>query len=304
MFRSGFITLVGRPNVGKSTLLNRLVGRKVAIVSPRPQTTRHTIRGVRTTAHSQMIFLDTPGVHRPRNRLGVHLFQRLERSLHQADVLLLLLSADGNLGPGDRFLFHRLRQQRAHVLVVINKIDRVHPTQLLPLMDAVQKQIDVKAVVPISALHGEAMDILCGQIEALLPTGPIYYEKGQWTDQSDQQLLAELIREQVLLHTAQEVPHSVAVQVDSLVKRMSSKGQRMLWSIRATVYVERDSQKGIIIGKNGDMVRKLGELARLEMERLFSCRIYLELWVKVKRDWRQESGALRQLGLDGGKGGG
>lgn len=289
--RSGFAGLVGRPNVGKSTLLNRLIGRKVAIMSEKPQTTRHRIQGVLHLEDAQVVFLDTPGIHRPRHLLGEHMVEVALRTLRQADVLLFLVEANRFGAPGDRYILDHLREVKAPVLLLINKIDLIPRKELLPQMDSYRQQFEFAEIVPVSALKGDNLDILPGLIVKYLPEGPAYYPTDIITDQPERLLTAELIREKVLGLTSEEVPHAVAVVVEEMVPRSAE-----LTFIRATVYVEKESQKGILIGRGGQMLKNIGRLAREEIEVLLGKKVFLELWVKVKEDWRNREAVLRSLG--------
>lgn len=290
-FKSGFVALIGRPNVGKSTLMNHIVGRKVAIMSDKPQTTRNQIRGVYTDERGQIIFLDTPGIHKPKSKLGEYLVKTAQNALDEVDLVLFLVDAGEGLGPGDRYIIEHLKEIRTPVFLVINKIDQVHPDDLLPLIDQYRKLHDFAEYVPISALQGNNTSTLVRLILERLPEGPAYYPAEQVTDHPERFIVGELIREKVLLLTREEVPHSVAVIVEEMKQRENGAVY-----VRATIYTERDSQKGILIGKRGNMLKEVGRLAREEIERLFGNPVFLDLWVKVKKDWRNEEFLLRQFG--------
>src|SRR5690606_17725674 len=290
--KSGFVALIGRPNVGKSTLMNHVVGRKVAIMSDKPQTTRNRIRGIFTDERGQIVFLDTPGIHKPKSKLGEHLVQTARAALEEVDLVLLLVDAEEGMGPGDRFIIEHLKQVETPVFLVVNKIDRVHPDALLPLIDSYRRLYSFKEVVPISALQGNNTGTLVDLIFRELPEGPAYYPADQVTDSPEQFIVAELIREKVLFLTREEIPHSVAVVVEEMIPRQD----RETVYIRATIYAERPSQKGILIGKRGAMLKEVGRLAREEIERLLGNKVYLDLWVKVKKDWRNEEAYLRRFG--------
>ncbi|MBO2531433.1 GTP-binding protein Era [Planifilum fulgidum] len=290
--KSGFVALIGRPNVGKSTLMNHVVGRKVAIMSDKPQTTRNRIRGIFTDERGQIVFLDTPGIHKPKSKLGEHLVQTARAALEEVDLILLLVDAEEGMGPGDRFIIEHLKQVETPVFLVVNKIDRVHPDALLPLIDSYRRLYSFKEVVPISALQGNNTGTLVDLIFRELPEGPAYYPADQVTDSPEQFIVAELIREKVLFLTREEIPHSVAVVVEEMIPRQD----RETVYIRATIYAERPSQKGILIGKRGAMLKEVGRLAREEIERLLGNKVYLDLWVKVKKDWRNEEAYLRRFG--------
>ncbi|MDM8212332.1 GTPase Era [Enterococcus hirae] len=290
-YHSGFIAMVGRPNVGKSTLLNRIVGDKIAITSEKAQTTRNKIQGIYTTKNSQMIFIDTPGIHKPKNALGDFMVKTAFSSLNEVDAILFLVAADQKRGPGDNLIIERLKTANVPVYLVINKIDKVHPDALLPIIDDYRKQMDFAEVFPISATQGNNVDRLLTQLTALLPEGPQYYPADQLSDHPEYFIISELIREKVLELTRDEVPHSVAVVTEKIERVENEKVQ-----IRATIIVERTSQKGIIIGKGGKMLKQIGTKARLDIERLLGDKVYLELWVKVQKDWRDKKVYLQDFG--------
>jgi GTP-binding protein Era len=291
-FRSGFVALIGRPNVGKSTLMNHVVGQKVAIMSDKPQTTRNKIRGVYTSDRGQIIFLDTPGIHKPHSKLGELLVRTAKNALEEVDLVLFLIDAAEGYGPGDRFIMENLKGLKTPIFLVVNKIDQVQPDQLLPLIDQYRNQFAFAEVVPVSALQGNNTGTLIELIFQYLPEGPQYYPSDQVTDHPERFIMGELIREKVLELTREEVPHSVAVVVEEIKKRENKD----LIDVRATIYTERPSQKGILIGKKGSLLKEVGKRARIEMERLLGTQIFLELWVKVKKDWRDEEYLLRQFG--------
>ncbi|MBI4343807.1 MAG: GTPase Era [Candidatus Omnitrophica bacterium] len=290
--RSGFVGLVGRPNVGKSTMLNWFVGEKVAIVSPHPQTTRHRIAGVLHRPGAQVIFLDTPGLHKPQHALGRSMVEAAKAVLEDADVLVAVIDARG-LTPEDERVFERVQRSRRPALLAINKIDLVKKPRLLPLLDACAKLGAFGECVPVCARSGEQMERLLERLIPLLPEGPSWYEPHQHTDQRVQQRIAELIREPILLATRQEVPHAVAVRLDEL-----EEGDR-LTRINATILVEREGQKAILIGRGGLMLKRIGQEARRHIEQLLGHQVYLQLWVKVAEDWRGDERMLRELGYRG-----
>ncbi|MEW5762100.1 MAG: GTPase Era [Bacillota bacterium] len=290
-FRSGFAAIIGRPNVGKSTLLNALVGRKVAIVSDKAQTTRHRIRGVLHREDAQVVFVDTPGIHKPRHLLGRYLVEAALGTLKDVDVILLVVEPE-EAGPGDEFVLRQLADVGRPVLLVINKIDRVARPALLPLIDHWRRKFSFAEIVPVSARTGENLDRLADVLVTYLPPGPPYYPADIVSDQPEQVVLAELVREKILHLTAQEVPHSVAVTVDEVARRP----QGVVY-IRATIFTERESQKAILIGQEGRMLKRIGQLARAEIEPLLKSRVYLDLWVKVRPGWRRDEVELRRLGL-------
>jgi GTP-binding protein Era len=292
-FRSGFVAIIGRPNVGKSTLLNQMIGTKIAIMSGKPQTTRNKIQAVYTSETGQIIFIDTPGIHKPKSKLGDYMVKVAETALSEVDVILFLIEANQTLGPGDRYIMEKLSRIQTPVFLVINKIDLVHPEQLLPLIDEYRQYVHFAQVIPISALHGNNVNTLIEEIFALLPPGPQYYPADQITDHPERFIIAEFIREKVLELTREEVPHSIAVVVEEIRRKEDSNTVY----IYAAIYTERESQKGILIGKRGQMLREIGQRAREDIERLLGSKIYLELWVKVKKDWRNQEHLLRSFGF-------
>lgn len=291
-FKSGFVAIVGRPNVGKSTLMNQVIGQKIAIMSDKPQTTRNKIQGVYTSGNRQIVFLDTPGIHKPKHKLGDYMVKAAISALEEVDVVLFLADVSEGLGGGDRFIIERLKTVETPVILVLNKIDKVHPEALLPVIDEYRKLHDFAEVVPISALHGNNVGTLVEVISSYLPEGPLYYPPDQLTDHPEQFVCAELIREKILHLTREEVPHSIAVAIEDM--RADDSGTVHL---SAVIYVERESQKGIIIGKQGAMLKEVGKRAREDIERLLGSKIYLQLWVKVKKDWRNREAVLHELGF-------
>lgn len=289
-FKSGFVSIVGRPNVGKSTLVNRLVGQKVAIMSDKPQTTRHKIHSVLNRDGAQLVFMDTPGIHKPRHRLGEHMVDLALNSLEEVDVVLFLTEA-GRPGTGDRYIIEQFGRIKTPVILVLNKIDLVEKNELLPCIESFRHLYDFSEIIPVSALRGENLDILVDTVTGYLPEGPKYYPDGMVTDKPERFIMSEIIREKVLHLTSQEIPHSVAVDVEEVEKRPND-----VVAVRAVIYTERESQKGILIGKNGSMLKEVGKRAREEMEALFGSKFFLELWVKVKTDWRNKENYLKNFG--------
>lgn len=289
--KSGFVAIVGRPNVGKSTLLNRVVGQKIAIMSDKAQTTRNKIQGVYTTDDAQLIFIDTPGIHKPKHRLGDFMVETAYSALREVDVTLFMISADQKRGKGDDFIIERLRQSQTPVFLVINKIDKVHPDALLAIIEDYSSQMDFAEIVPISATEGNNFETLMKLLIDEMPEGPQYFPEDQITDHPEYFIVSELVREKVLLLTRDEVPHSVAVVVDSMKRDHNDKVH-----IQATIIVERDSQKGIVIGKGGKMLKQIGTKARLDIEHLLDDKVFLELWVKVQKDWRDKQTFLTDYG--------
>ena len=300
-FRSGFVTLVGRPNVGKSTLLNQLVGSKVAIVSDRPQTTRAAIRGVRTTPGDQIVFVDTPGIHKPRTPLGERTNQRAVATLGEVDVVCLLVEADAPIGAGDRFVAALVQQVATPKLLVVNKIDRAgKPAIVEHLATAARDLGDFDAYLPLSARTGDGIAALLGEIESRLPEGPRYYPEGVVTDQPETFVAAELVREKLLAVSRDELPHSISVSVEELEDIPDADADvdapDQILRLRADISVERDSQKGIVIGRGGRVLKDAGTAARQELEALLGVRVYLETRVRVERDWQRRAHALDRLG--------
>lgn len=294
-FKSGFVTIIGRPNVGKSTLLNRITGEKIAITSDKPQTTRNTIRSIMTDEDSQIIFIDTPGIHKPKNKLGEFMVNIAEGTMDEVEAVLFLVEADNKEpGPGDRFILEQLKNSKKPVFLVINKIDTVSKDQILPIISAYSQTMDFRAIIPISALNNEGVDIIIKEIKKVLPEGPRYYPDDQITDQPEKLIVAELIREKILKLLNEEVPHGVGVEVISFKERQNKN----MIDIRANIYCEKDSHKAIIIGKEGKMLKRIGTLAREEAERILGAKVFLELWVKVKSDWRNDNSVLRILGYN------
>ncbi|RAK22429.1 GTP-binding protein Era [Anoxybacillus vitaminiphilus] len=292
-YKSGFVSIIGRPNVGKSTFLNRVIGQKIAIMSDKPQTTRNKIQGVYTTNDAQIIFIDTPGIHKPKHKLGDFMMKVAENALKEVDLILFMINAEEGFGRGDAFIIERLKKINTPVFLVINKIDQVHPDDLLPLIEQYKSLYEFAEIVPISALQGNNIETLIEQIKKYLPEGPQYYPADQVTDHPERFIIAELIREKALHLTREEVPHSIAVVIDAIERRQDSSTVY----VSATIIVERDSQKGIIIGKQGRMLKEIGQRARVDIEALLGSKVFLELWVKVQKDWRNKLSQLRDFGF-------
>lgn len=294
--RTAFIAIVGRPNVGKSSILNRLLGQKVAIVSSKPQTTRTRIMGVLTEGETQLVFLDTPGLHRPRTRLDSYMVKSVEESVTGVDAGLLVAESGARVSPTDEELIERFRSLGLPAVLAINKIDTLSDkTVLIPQISAFSERYDFTAVVPVSAQNGNGMQELLDELKKLSQPGGHLFPDDTLTDQPERVLAAEIIREKLLRLTGEEVPHGIAVFVEQMKSRGDASG---ITDISATIYCEKDSHKGIIIGKGGAMLKKVGSYARADMERFFGCRINLQLWVKVREDWRNRESLLRSLGYD------
>jgi GTP-binding protein Era len=290
-FRSGFISIIGRPNVGKSTLLNRILQEKIAIVSDKPQTTRNRIMGVKHLPAAQLVFLDTPGIHKPKFKLNQRMVETALSTLNEVDLILFMTESDAP-GAGDQFILERLKGIKTPIFLVLNKIDKVKKEALIPLIDQWARLFPFTELIPISALTGDNVDRLIEVIVKHLPEGEPFFPEDTVTDQPLRFIAAEIVREKILARTYEEIPYSVAVEVEEFIE--DTEKQRV--SIRAVIYVERESQKGIVIGKGGEMLKAVGTEARLELERLIGTRVHLELWVKVKKDWRGDEAMLTQLG--------
>ena len=284
---------MGRPNVGKSTLLNQLVGQKIAIVSDTPQTTRNRILGILTLPDAQVLFLDTPGIHKPQHKLGEYMVNSARSALREVDLILFVSDVSESVGPGERFILDMLKDEKTPVVLVLNKVDLLPKEKLLPIITQYSAFRDFTAIVPVSALSGSNTDRLLAVIKELLPEGPQYYPEDEVTDQPERVVAAEFIREKIFRLTREEIPHSTAVEVEEMKTRPN--GDVFL---RATIYVERESQKGIIIGAKGAMLKEIGQQARLDLENIFDSRFFVDLWVKVKNDWRNKEGSLRMFGYD------
>ncbi|MDM5249301.1 GTPase Era [Lysinibacillus sp. G4S2] len=293
-YKSGFISIIGRPNVGKSTFLNRVIGQKIAIMSDKPQTTRNKVQGVLTSNDSQMIFIDTPGIHKPKHKLGDFMLKVSKNTLREVDVIMFMVNAEQKLGKGDEFILEMLAGNPTPVFLVINKIDQIHPDELMGIIESYKDRYDFAEIVPISALQGNNVDNLLATLTKYLPEGPQYYPADQVTDHPERFIISELIREKVLHLTREEIPHSIAVVIDKI--RRDEENEDKI-RVAATIIVERDSQKGIVIGKRGALLKEVGIRARKDIEMLLGSKVYLELWVKVQKDWRNKSTHLRDFGF-------
>ncbi|HLR08000.1 MAG TPA: GTPase Era [Bacillota bacterium] len=292
-FRSGFIAIVGRPNVGKSTFMNHVIGEKIAITSDKPQTTRNKIQGVLTEDDTQMVFIDTPGIHKPKHQLGDYMVKVAQNTFNEVDLILFMVNAYEGYGRGDQFIIDRLETINTPVFLVINKIDLMHPNDLLPLIDLYKDKLDFQEIVPISALKNDDVAHLLNVLKQYLPQGPKYYPDDMLTDHPEQFIISELIREKVLQLTEEEIPHSIAVFLEQMEKRRNDTVY-----IQAVIVTERPSQKGILIGKRGRMLKKVGQKARRDIEHLLGSHVYLDLWVKVQKGWRNKQMLLRELGFN------
>lgn len=291
-FKSGFVTIIGRPNVGKSTLMNRLIGQKIAITSNKPQTTRNRIQTVYTDMEKgQIVFLDTPGIHKAKNKLGEYMVNVAEKTLNEVDVILWLVEPSNFVGAGEQHIVEQLKKTNTPVILVINKVDTVEKDQILSYIDTYRKLYDFEEIIPTSALRGQNMDDVIDSIFKYLPYGPMFYDEDTITDQPERAICAEIIREKALHALNDEVPHGIAVAIDS----MKDRGNGII-DIDATIVCERDSHKGIIIGKQGSMLKKIGTNARFEMEKLLECKVNLKLWVKIKKDWRDSDFLIKNFG--------
>ncbi|GMR04844.1 MAG: GTPase Era [Thermodesulfobacteriota bacterium] len=289
-FKSGFVTIIGRPNAGKSTLLNAFLGEKISIVSEKPQTTRNTIRGVKNLPDSQIVFVDTPGIHRAKGLLNKFMLASALSSIESVDAVLYLIEPFTPISGDDRFILEGLRKVKSPVILCINKVDKVGKDSLLPLIKDLSGRYSFKDIVPISALKGVGVDVLLDLVKGLLPEGPKYFPDDIITDHPERFIVSEIIREKVFLLTKEEIPYSVAVVIESFKEREG------LISIGAAINVERDSQKGIVIGKAGSMLKKIGSAAREDMERFLGTKVFLSLFVRVKKDWTKKPGALKEFG--------
>ena len=293
-YKSGFATLIGRPNVGKSTLMNHLIGQKIAITSNKPQTTRNRIQTVYTDERGQIVFLDTPGIHKAKNKLGEYMVNVAERTLNEVDVILWLVEPSTFIGAGERHIVEQLKKTKTPVILIINKIDKADKKEIIKYMDAYRKVYDFAEIIPVSALRSVNMDTVLESIFKYLPYGPQFYDEDTVTDQPQRQIVAEMIREKALRCLEEEIPHGIAVSIEKMTERKHGN----ICDIEATIICERDSHKGIIIGKQGSMLKKIGTQARIEMENLLDMKVNLQLWVKVKKDWRDSDMLLKNYGYD------
>nr|WP_320145915.1 GTPase Era [uncultured Anaeromusa sp.] len=293
-FKSGFVAVVGRPNVGKSTLINSLIGQKVLIMSDKPQTTRNKIMCVLTQENAQILFIDTPGIHKPKHKLGELMVKTAQSTLKEVDVVLMVADGTASFGPGEEYILEQLRAVRTPVILAINKIDMLKKEAVFPIIQQYQERFNFQAIVPISALEHIQLEALIEEVKTHLDPGPQYYPEDMITDQPERLVIAEMIREKVLHLTREEIPHAIAVEIEEIKTRPNED-----LYVRAVIYVERESQKGIVIGAKGGLLKEIGRLAREDVQGLLGSKVYLDLWVKVKKDWRNRDVMLRTLGYKG-----
>ena len=292
-FKSGFAALVGRPNAGKSTLMNKVIGEKIAIMSDKPQTTRNKIQGVYTTDDAQIVFIDTPGIHKPKHKLGDFMVRTAVQSLKEVDLILFLVDVSESYGPGEEYILSKLSETSTPVFLVMNKIDKIHPDKLLEKIDKYREHFDFAEIIPVSALKGNNVQTLLQQIKQYLEEGPQFYPADQITDHPERFIVSELIREKVLHLTKDEIPHSIAVSIEEMKERSGGAVY-----VSAVIIVERSSQKGIIIGKQGRMLKDIGQRARIDIEALLGSKVFLDLFVKVQKDWRNNQFQLDEHGYN------
>lgn len=291
--KAGFVAVIGRPNVGKSTLINSLIGQKIAIMSDKPQTTRNKILCVLTQPDAQILFIDTPGIHKPKHKLGEYMVKTAENTLKEVDVVLFVVDATAEMGPGEHYILERLSEVKTPVILTVNKIDQVKRETVLPIISRYTAVREFTAVVPISAIEKTNLPNLVDEIKKYLEPGPKYYPDDMITDQPERNVIAELIREKVLHLTRDEIPHAIAVDIEEIATRHNDD-----LYVRAVIYVERDSQKGIVIGAGGSLLKEIGKLAREDIENLLGSKTFLDLWVKVKKDWRNRDSLLKSFGYE------
>lgn len=289
--KSGFVSIIGRPNVGKSTFVNRVIGHKIAIMSDKAQTTRNKIQGVMTRDDAQIIFIDTPGIHKPKHKLGDYMMRVAKNTLSEIDAIMFMVNVNEDIGRGDEYIMEMLKNVKTPIFLVLNKIDLVHPDTMMPKIEQYQSYMDFTDIIPISALEGLNVDHFIDVLKSFLPEGPKYYPDNQISDHPEQFVVSEIIREKILHLTSEEIPHAIGVNVDRMIKEDEDRVR-----IEATIYVERDSQKGIVIGKGGKKLKEVGKRARRDIEMLLGSKVYLELWVKVQLDWRNKVNFIRQIG--------
>lgn len=293
-FKSGFVTIIGRPNVGKSTLMNQIIGQKIAIMSDKPQTTRNRIQTVITTEEGQIVFIDTPGIHKPKHKLGEYMNKTAQSTFGQVDVILWLVEPNKEIGRGDNFIIEQLQRVKTPVILVINKVDTVSKNDILEVIDTYKDAYNFAEIIPVSALKGENTQRIPEILFEYLEEGPQFFESDMITDQPERQLVAELIREKALHQLQQEIPHGIAVVID----QMKDRNNKSIVDIDATIICEKDSHKGIIIGKQGSMLKKIGTEARKDVERLLGSKVNMQIWVKIKKNWRDSDFLLKNFGYN------
>ena len=293
-YKSGFVTIIGRPNVGKSTLMNHLIGQKIAITSSKAQTTRNRIQTVYSCEDGQLVFVDTPGINKAKNKLGDYMLMAAERTLNEVDLVLWLVEPTTYIGAGEQYIIEKLQNVKTPVFLVINKIDQAEEEEVLKAILAYKDKVDFAEIIPVSALNGRNTDDLIKTIFSYMPQGPMYYDEDTITDQPERQIVAELVREKALRNLDQEIPHGIAV----MIERMKTRKKGDIIDIDATIVCERESHKGIIIGRKGAMLKQIGSQARMEIENLLDTKVNLKLWVKVKKDWRDSDMLLKNYGFD------
>ena len=291
-YRSGFVTLIGRPNVGKSTLLNEIIGEKISIISDKIQTTRNAIHGIYTTDNTQIIFIDTPGVHKPKTKLGDYMVDTSMQTLRDVDIVLFMINAKEGYGKGDQFILDRLKDLHQHVFLLINKVDLIHPDEVFSIIEQYKEKADFAEIIPISAKNGNNVTTLIAQLRKYLPEGPQFYGDDEITNRSLRFMISELIREKVLHHTEEEIPHSINVIIEGMEKRKNKTTY-----IQALIVTERSSQKGILIGKQGKMLKTIGQEAREDIQEMLGEKVFLDIWIKVEKDWRNKQTYLNDFGF-------
>jgi GTP-binding protein Era len=291
-YKAGFVSIIGRPNVGKSTLMNHIIGQKIAITSSKPQTTRNRIQSVYTCDDGQIVFVDTPGIHKAKNKLGNYMVNTAYGSMNGVDVLLWLVEPTTYIGAGEKSILEQIKKAKLPTILVINKIDTVKKAEILPVIDTYSREYDFEQIIPVSAKKGEGISELINNIMKYLPYGQPFYDEDTITDQPERQIVAEMIREKVLRSMGDEIPHGVAVAIDSM------KYEGKMCNIDATIICERDSHKGMIIGNHGSKLKEIGSLARVDIEEMLQCKVFLQLWVKVKKDWRDSDFLLKNFGYN------
>lgn len=294
-FKSGFVSIIGKTNVGKSTLLNALVGEKIAIMANKTQTTRTAIKGIVNRDNAQIVFIDTPGIHKPKTKLNEIMINTAYETIQDVDVILFLIDATKQyIGKAETEIIDRIKQKKCKTILIINKIDLVKKEKLLEIMKMYSEQYNFEEIIPISALKKDGIELILNKIISLLPTGPAYYDIEEYTDQTMRQISEEIIREKALLFLNEEVPHGIYVEVDKYLDRKTTKGED-IFDIEATIYCLRDSHKGIIIGKNGAMLKRIGQTSRVELEKMLETKVNLKLWVKVKEDWQDKDNIIKKF---------